>query len=834
MQKIDLKSFLPHIYIIAGFIVVAFIFSSPQFDGVLYQGDTISWKASAHEAMEWHKKTGENTFWSNSMFGGMPTYTHYVPETNNIAHPVQRGFMGIFGKPAGFLILAMLGFYMLGAAMRFNKWICAAGAVAYAFSTYNITLIEAGHETKMFALAYLPAVLGGLIYLYKGDWWRGIPLLSVSLLLFMSTGHYQIMYYSIMIILGMVIIYFINLLKEGKLKQFFVASGISLGISAIAVGCTMQLFLVTLEYNKTTMRGGESELTINHDEGKKSGGLDKEYAFRWSNEWAESFTVLIPMYYGGASQEDVGEGSETADVMSSMGVQPQAVEGFTKNLPTYRGSQPFTGGPFYFGAVIVFLFVLGLFLIKSNHKWWVIGVSALAFLMSLGYHFAGFNYFLFDTLPGFNKFRVPNMILTIPQLLFPFFAAWALNDALSEQLSKEKLWKAVKLSGIITASLCVLALIAGSMSDYKSEKDAQLVQQLTQSFGQEEPAARVVRAIQEDRASMATKSGITSIVFIALMVGLLWAYSKNKLKAQYVAFAAIALIAADLIRIDTRYLNEDNFVDEMDYEAQFEPRPVDRQIQQDPDPYYRVLDLSRNVYNNSIQSIHHKCIGGYSPAKMEIYQDMIDIHMNGRYNAEVLNMLNTKYIISPQGQGGQPVAIPNPEANGNAWFVNNIKWAETADDEILALNAHALGDTAKSGDFDSKSTAVLRSSYKNELNLNSIGKDSATSIMLTKYGLNDLEFASSNSQDGFAVFSDIYYPYGWHAYIDGEETPIYKTNYLLRGIKIPAGDHKIVFEFHPEKFIKGDRIAGVCSLLLLVLIGASVGMSLKGKKKNAA
>lgn len=837
MQSFDFKKILPHLYIILGFIVVAFMFSYPQMDDkVLFQSDYLSWEASAHEAKTWYENTGDDVMWSNSMFGGMPTYTYYVSRVSNYSFDLLFGFMDLFGKPAGFLILTMLGFYLLGAAMKFDKWLNAAGAVAYAFSTYNITLIATGHETKMWSLAFVPMVLAALIYLYRQDWWRGIPLLAVSVSMLISMAHYQVMYYAIMIMIGMVIVFFINALKEGKLKQFFLASGVSLLIAGLGLGTNMQMFLSTMEYNKTTMRGGESELTINHDKEKKSGGLDKEYAFRWSNAWGESFTVLVPLLYGGASQENVGDGSETAAAMSRLGVQPQAIDGFVANLPTYWGDQPFTGGPFYFGAIIVFLFVLGLFIIKSKHKWWVVGVSALAFVMSVGYNFPSFNYFLFDHLPAFNKFRVPNMILTIPQLLFPFFGVWALNEALKSKISGEELWKHAKLAGIITGALCILAVAVGSMNSYKSKNDDRLQQQLTQSFGSEEPAKSVVSAIREDRSSMAMKSAFKSILFIALMVGLIWAYSKKKIKATHVAIATIALVAIDLITIGARYLNEENYVDEMDYEAQFNPRPVDRQILQDPDPYYRVLDLSVNTYNNSIQSIHHKCIGGYSPAKMEIYQDMIDIHMNGRYNAEVLNMLNTKYIISPQGQNGQPVAIPNQEANGNAWFVNEIKWTETADDEILALNAHSLGDTAKHDDFNSETTAVLRTKYKDALQGYNFGKDSAASITLTKYGLMKLEYTSNNSKDGFAVFSDIYYPYGWRAFVDGEEVDIYKTDYLLRGIKIPAGEHKIEFEFHPNTFYKGDRIAFISSWLLILLIAGSAFMAYRSnsKKETAA
>lgn len=837
MASFDFKKLLPHLYIIIGFIVVAALFSYPQFDGMeLRQSDNVSWKASAKEAMDWHEEKGENTLWSNSMFGGMPTFTYYVPETNNYIAFIQTGIMNIMGKPAGFLVLAMLGFYVLMIVMGINRWLAVAGCLAYAFSTYNITLIEAGHETKMWALAYMPAVIGGLMLLYRGRWWSGIPVLGLSLALLMTTGHYQIAYYTIIIIIGMVIVYFIDALREKQLKRFFIASGIAMIVAVISVGPTMQLLMATIEYNKTTMRGGESELTLNHDQDKQTGGLDKEYAFRWSNAWGESFTVLVPMLYGGASAESLGDGSNTYEVMTDLGVPAQSAEGFAMNLPTYWGPQPFTGGPFYFGAIICFLFVLGVMIIKSRHKWWIVAVCILAFLMSLGYNFKALNYFLFDTLPGFNKFRVPNMILVIPQMLFPLLAIWALNDALNDKLSKEELWKKVKQAGIITGVLVLLLSVGGRMFfSFEGENDIRLQQQLTQSFQNEDAARQVLGAIQDDRAAMAMQSGIISLVFIALIFGLLWAYTQNKLKGQYVAFAVIVLIAIDLIRVDVRYLNEENYVYEDEYEQLFAPRQVDVQVKQmaGDDPFYRVLDLSRNTYNDAIQSVHHKAIGGYSPAKMEVYQDLIDIHMNGQtFNRQVLNMLNTRFVITTGGQqGAQPFVAPNPDANGNAWFVSEIKWVETADEEMLSMNEADPADSTNTG-FNSKETAIVRTKYKDKLEGYNIGKDSNAYVKLTRYGLNDMGYESSNTKDGFAVFSDIYYPYGWEAYIDGEQVDIIKVNYLLRGLKIPAGQHEIEFKFHPQTFYTGDKIAMVSSILLILVTVGSIAVSFR--KKNTA
>lgn len=833
MQSFDFKKLLPHLLIILGFIIIAALYSYPQLQGqVLNQHDIVSWKGMVKEGMDYHEKTGENVLWSNSMFGGMPTYTHYVPESNNYIYQIQSAITTILGKPISFLFIAMLCFYILISTLGANKIIGVIGAIAYAFSSYNVIIIGAGHETKMLAIAYLPAVIAGLLLLYRTKWWRGVPILGISLALMISTAHYQIIYYAIFIILAALIDLLFKAIKNGELKKFFIRSSIAAVIAILAVGPSMPSFLATLEYNKTTMRGGNSELTINHDASKqqnKNGGLDKDYAFRWSNGKMETFCILVPGLYGGSTSEDASEGA-TYDKLRSMGVGEQDAANVASALPLYWGDQPFLSGPVYFGAIICLLFVLGLLIIKSPHKWWVVAASAFGIMMSWGKNFEGINYLLFDVLPGLNKFRTPSMWLVIPQLLFPVLGMWALYDIIQEKISKEELWKKVKLAVIITAGISLLLGVGGSaFLDFRSDNDAQIVQQYAQSFGNNQQAAQqVMSAIYEDRADMARNSALGSAFFIILAGALLWAFTQGKIKGQHMLIGLAILVAVDLIKTDTRYLNESNYVEEDAYDAAFIPRPVDRQIMQDPDPYYRVLDLSKSTYNDAVQSYHHKTIGGYHPAKMEAYQDMIDIHMGANgFNAEVLNMLNTKYIIFG-GSGGQATASPNPDAMGNAWFVNNIKWVDNADEEILSLNAHRLGDTTTvPNEFDASTTAVIRTSFKKELGNDAIGKDSNAYVRLTKYGLNDISFESSNSQAGLAIFSDIYYPYGWKAYVDGTETPIVKANYILRAVKLPAGQHKIDFKFHPDSFYTGNTIALISSILLILITIVAIVMMFK-------
>jgi len=820
MQSFDVKKLLPHVYVLIGFLVLAFLFCYPVLEGkVLSSGDNISWQGMYQEAKAYHDSTGINPLWTNSMFGGMPLYTIGIPESNNLLGYFQAFITTVLAKPVYFFFLAMTCFYILMSVMRVERWAGVIGAIAYAY-IYNAVLVAAGHETKVFAIAYLPAVLAGLILIYRGKWLTGGALQGIALAMMVSSNHFQIMYYAFFLILFYVIGKFIITLREkGNVSKFFISSAIAAVVAAIAVGPSMGYILTTREYAKVTMRGGESELTINHDPNKKKGGLDKDYAFQWSSGVGESLTLMIPYLYGGSS----GEPSEKAPETESLtgGQYPQ--------LPLYWGGQSLgIAGPQYFGAVICFLFVLGLFVIRSPHKWWIAAMCALAIMMSWGDHFKAFNYFLFDNLPMYNKFRVPTIILSIPQLLFPLLGMWGLSEIAKGKVAGAELWKKVKMAGGITAGICVLVGLGGGMFfDYSNPAiDAQLPEQL-------------LKTLKEDRANLATKSALTSATYILLAAGLIWAFYKQKINKNFLLGGVGLLVVVDLLSVASNYLNEDNYQDASEYENVFQPRPVDQQILQDKS-YYRVLDLSRNVYNDAAQAYFHKAIGGYSPAKMEIYQDLIDmqmggVHSQGKFNAEVLNMLNAKYIIFQPPQQPQPVFQPNPTALGNAWFVNEVRWAKTADEVMQLLNAPALGDTTVVPNaFNPRTTAIIRESYQPKLANYQFGKDSAASIQLTKYGLNDLSYVSNNSRDGLAVFSDIYYPHGWEAYVDGKEVEILRANYVLRAIKIPAGQHKIEFHFRPQSFATGNTIALISSIVLLGLVLAGIYMAVKGGKEEKA
>ena len=815
MQSFDFKKFLPHVYVLLAFALISIVYCMPAFQGkVLSQGDVTSWKGMYHETETWHEKTGENPLWTNSMFGGMPTYTIGIPESSNLLGPVLKVVTTIMVKPAYFFFLAMLFFYILMLAMRVDRWLGAIGALAFAFASYNPGIIIAGHDTKMMAIAFMPGVLAGLIVLYRNNIWGGAALLGISLALLVGANHFQVDFYMLIIVGFYILCTFVSYILDKKpLADFFKASIVGLVVAIISVGPSMASILSTKEYTKMTMRGGESELTLNkkqHDLNKANGGLDKDYAFRWSNGLGETFCILVPYLYGGSSGESISKAPESEAL----------VGGQADRLPLYWGPQPFLSGPIYFGAIVCFLFVLGMMVVKSRHKWWILAASILGIMMSWGDHFPEFNYFLFDHLPMYNKFRTPTMTMIIPQFLFPMLGIWGLSEIISGKTSKDELWKHIKIAAGITAGLALLLGVGGSMFfKWTSVSDAQLPEQL-------------IPALKNDRQALAMHSGMTSAFYILAAAALLWAFVKEKIN-KTILIAGIGLLTAiDLFVVANNYLNENSYVDESDYENQFTPRPVDEEIMKDTDPYYRVLDLSKDTYNDAIQCYFHKCVGGYSPAKMEIYQDLIDMHMGGqqsqgKFNSEVMNMLNTKYIIF-NGPQKQAVYQPNPTANGNAWFVNEAKVVKTADEEMLAMKAQNLGDTTiVTNGWNSKNTAIIREGEAKQIQGYVFGKDSAASIKLAKYGLNDLSFTSNNSKNGLAVFSDIWYPYGWEATVDGKPAPIIRVNYVLRAIKVDAGKHEIKFQFRPASYLMGDKIALISSIVLIVLVLATLWMSLK-------
>lgn len=831
------KKFLPHLLIIGLFIVISCAFCYPAFQGnTLDQHDMNTWLWASKESRDYYAATGENALWANNMFAGMPqVLVDYYPETNwyhKLNNTLQFYTHGEPNNPAIFFLLAMLSFYLLSWVMRIPRWIGFIGALAFAFSSYNPIIITAGHTTKMLDIGYLPAIIAGVVLAYRGRYLQGAALAGLVLAFFFDSGHFQIIYYGAIVIGLTMVAYLIKAIWDGKIKTWLLAS-LTLGLAAtFAFMTNASRILMTQDYNPYSIRGGKSELTEN--KALQTGGLDKDYAFQWSNGVGETFCLLVPDLYGGASGQDIGTTSHFGKKLLALNVPMNYVEQMTSRAPLYWGPQPMLSGPVYFGAVICLLTVLSLLVIRSKYKWWPAGISLFFILLSLGRNFPAFNNFMFDYFPMYNKFRTPSMTLAIPSILFPAMAIWALKDIFTEKIEKEVLWKKLKTALIITGGLCIVLLVASQgFLDYKGANDEQIAQQYGQTFQNPQLGQELLTALRADRASAAASDAFRSLLFVALAGLILWAFSRGKLKKEMAIAGIGLLIAADMLPVANRYLNKSHYLDDASYAMQFQPRPVDAQIMQDKDPYYRVFDLTSSPFQDSKPSYFHKSIGGYHGAKMEIYQELIENQI-GKFNAAVLGMLNTKYLIVP-GQNGTPMAQLNPDACGNAWFVEELKWVPNADAEMKALNAPSLQtpmDTT-AGNFNPRKTAVLRDNQKADIGDVVVGKDSLAAIQLVQYGPRRLSFKSNNSKEGFAVFSDIYYPNGWTATIDSKEAKILRTNYVLRGLVVPAGKHEIAFSFDPPYFATGERLGLIGSILLtLLLLGGLLMAYRQSSDKN--
>ncbi len=811
MKQNWLKVVLPHIYAILIFVGLSFLFCSPVLEGLeLRQHDTVQWQAMSQEAREWHQKTGIGPLWTNAMFGGMPTYQIYMVIENYTYHIHTILTLGL-PKPANFFFLAMLGFYLLLSVMRFRQWINVMGAIAFGFASYNAMIIFAGHDTKMFTMAYMAPMLAGILLVYRGRYWIGGIITCISLCLMITSGHYQVVYYVLLMSIIIGIVHLIHAIRQQQIPQFVKSTGVLLIFGLLSILPSTVSLWTTSEFGKYTMRGGHSELTpvAGQESDKTAGGLDKSYAFQWSTGIYEPFTVLVPNFYGGPTQGPLSTSSKTYTTLTQLGMPAGQAEQFISGgVLRYWGPQPMVDGAIYWGAVIIFLFVLSLFIVKSYHKWWILATCILGVLLAWGDNFSVLNYFLFDHLPMYNKFRAPSQALVLPQLLVPFLACWALNDVVSGQLDKQLVLKQVKKAFYITGGLCLLFILASfGLIDFTSAKDPAKGYYLQFAGGNQQAADQLMKALIDDRASLLRVDAFRSLAIILISAGLIWAFIQQKIKAGVMLGALVALVALDEMQIDWRYLSKKNYVTPHDYSNIFAPTAVDLEIKKDPDPYYRVFNVVN--FQDALTSYHHKAVGGYSPVKLALYQDLID-HQLSKGNPRVVNMLNTKYVIFADQQG-QPGFQRNPDALGNAWFIDSLVWAKNADEEMKTLDS-----------LPTSHAAVVDQRFKSVLNDLTPGKDSSSHIRLTKYGLNQLEYQSSNSKAGLAIFSDIYYPAGWNVYIDGKKDEIVRANYLLRAVKIPAGDHKIEMKFEPRSYYLGSMITRWSSLIMVLLLAGAI------------
>ena len=789
-RKIEFKSLLPHIVALLTFVILSIFYFSPQLEGkTVAMGDLISNQGMGNEVRTYKKETGEHSYWTNAMFGGMPTYQIVNEQSSNIAQYVESVFMLGFSRPIGYFIYAMIAFYILLIALGVGPWLSILGAVAFAFSTNNLILFEAGHASKLRAIFAAPIVIAGVVKAYEKQLVSGLVLFVLGMSLSVYANHIQMTYYLGLSLMVFVLIQLYHHVRSQELARFFKTSGFLLIGLLIAIGTGASNLLTTYEYAKDTMRGEPilTESTAGLNSSSQVDGLDWDYAMSWSNGTIDIFSSFIPMAAGGGSGYMLSSSSNVAKDLRKKGVNTRkGIQG-----PMYFGALPFTSGPIYFGAVICFLVFFSFFVIPKSWRVWL-GVSiVLYFLLSMGKNMEMVNKLFFDFAPYFNKFRTPNSVLSISTILFPLAAIYGLWHA-SKIENKASLLKPLYVSaGVLSVVAILFALVPTLFTDFINPSDSAYAQR-----------GYNLEAILADRESLLKSSAFRSLILVVLSGGALFLWIKDKLSMNVVIPIIGLLILFDQFQVGMKYFSKSDFVSTREYSAYFKPRPVDDEIKRDKDIHYRVHDLTIDPFNSSNTSYHHKTIGGYHPAKLQRYQDVIDRHI-GQGNQKVLDMLNMKYAIFPDQQSNTPRVQRNPSALGNAWFIKNIEFVNTPDAEINALS-----------NFDPSITAIVNQEFQSTVKSS---YDNAGSINLTDYAPDRLTYKSTNNQNAFAVFSEVWYGpnKGWKVTVDGQAANFVRANYVLRAMEVPAGNHEIVFSFDPASVRTGNLIGLICSVLLL-------------------
>jgi hypothetical protein len=779
----NLKKITPHLMALLLFVAISFVYFSPVLEGKrLDMPDIKNWKGMSKEVVDFREATGEEALWTNSMFSGMPAYQISTQYKANLIQYIDKALMLGLPRPANMLFLYLLGFYILLLSLKVDYRLAVVGAIAFAFSSYFFIIIQAGHMTKAHAIAYVPMVVAAVLYTYRGKMFLGGVLTALTVALQLYCNHLQITYYLLLMLLLIGIVQLVKDIKAKNLVDFAKRSGVLLFAGLLASGTSLTRLSTTMEYGKDSTRG-KSELTDNLD--NKTSGLDKDYATSWSYGVAETFTLLIPNFYGGASQGELTTDSETYQAIKRAPNAKQLI----KQLPLYWGNQPFTSGPTYAGSIVIFLFILGLLFVKSQMRTWLLLATILSIMLAWGKNFMPLTDFFLDYFPAYNKFRAVSMILVIAEFTLPLLGFLALNKFLTSDKSENEKKKPLQIAFYIVGGLSLLfALLPSLFFDFVGSQDASLAK-----------SGWPVEALQSDRAGLLSADAWRSFIFIALTFGALWMFLKNKLQSKYVILIVGLLIMADMWTVNKRYLNDDHFARKRKVEIPYQVTAADQQILRDTDPNFRVFNQSVSTFNDASTSYFHKSIGGYHGAKLKRYQELIENHIS-KGNMAVLNMLNTKYFITPKGQAQQ-----NPAAMGNAWFVNTVNIVTNADAEIAALNG-----------FNPSNTAIVDTRFSNQI-INNLDNTSAN-ITLTEYKPNYLKYNSNSTIDGIAIFSEIYYDKGWNAYVDGKLSPHFRANYVLRGMQIPKGNHSIEFKFEPSIYKTGETISLASSIILLLLL----------------
>lgn len=874
----NLKEALTYLGIAVLFVVLAYAFVPDVLSGkIMNQSDTSAWRGMTHEIAEHNAANPDDkTLWTNSMFGGMPTVAMYDEFHGDWTNPLYKALM-TGARPANFLFISLIGGFLLMLAFGVDKFLAIAGAIAITFCSYNLQIIQVGHNTKMQAIAFMPWVLAGVVFTYRSalaslrkkeegtaGWKNWLPktvlgsvLFAMALSFQIKANHPQITYYLAIIIFLYAITLFIwlccNRDRRKAFAKFFTASALLLVIGGIGISTNLNKLIPTYRYAEYTMRGG-SELTPDSDTHNDE-GLDLGYATAWSYGIEETPNLLIPDFNGGASSGELkGRSSETYRLLQRAG-QP-GLDQVMKALPLYWGPQPFTAGPMYMGAITVFLFVLGLCLYKGKEKWWLAVASVIAIFLAWGNHFMWFTRLWFEYAPMYNKFRTVSTALVVLQVTLPVLGFVMLDRILKNGYPKAEVIKSTAIAFAVTAGFCFICILfPGIAGDFRGAGDAQLPEMLSD-------------ALAADRRGLLVSDAWRSLLFISLTAGLLVFISKSEKfsgkSATAITAAAICLMVLfDLWGVGKRYLNSSHFVTKRDFSGQFAERPVDRMILEDTDLDYRVLDISVNTFNDSHQSYHHRCIGGYSPAKLQRYQDLIERYLMGEINSvirtvneeqtiegtqenlpylPVVSMLNGKYIIV----GAEYPPVVNGRAFGNAWFVDSFVEADSPDDEIALIGEVDLHDTAVIGDDFSWAQEAFPAGASGSGQAGTVashdGLAESDSIVMTHYAPNELRYSYSTGSDRAVIFSEIYYPEGWTLTCipagegtSSEELPLFRADWILRGAIIPAGEGELVMRFDPQSYRTGEALSRASSItLLLLLILSAGGMAFISSRKDEA
>ncbi|RSC93824.1 YfhO family protein [Tenacibaculum singaporense] len=796
----NLKKFLPFAIAIIVFAIASVLYFNPVLSGKqIKQSDITQFIGMSKDVKEYRAEKGEEPYWLDNAFSGMPAYQVSAYYPNDFVRYIDK-VIRFLPRPADYLFLYFLSFFLLLTALKVDWKLAVLGSLSFGFSTYLIIIFGAGHNAKAHAIGYIPMVIAGVIYIFRKRYLLGFILTALAMALEIYSNHPQMTYYLGFCLLILVIVEGVEAFKSRTLPVFLKQSAILVAAMLIGIGANSTRLLAMKEYADYSTRG-KSELTINPDgtPKEKSTGLDKEYITEYSYGIAETFNLMIPRFMGGGTVEELGEDSNFYQVLEQNAGRSVAKE-YSSQVLTYWGKQPIVEAPAYIGAIVFFLFFLGIFLVKGRLKSWLVAATIFSIVLSWGKNFSIITNFFIDYIPLYNKFRAVSSIQVIAELCVPLLGILALKEFFSSENSSEEKENAVKKAFYIVGGISLLFLLFGSsLFAFEGLRDAQY-QQLPE----------LIDALIADRKSMLFNDSLRSLLLVLAVAGMLWFYLKGKLKQVPMLIVLGGLMIFDLVSIDANYVNKEDFTSARRVQKPFTATKADTEILKDKG-HYRVVNFSVSPMQDGRTSYFHNSIGGYHAAKMKRYQELFDYQI-AKNNMEVLNMLNTKYFIISDEQFQE-----NPEANGNAWFVNSLKKVSSANEEIIALDS-----------LSTKSEAVINSEDFN-LKADVFQKDSIATINLVKKDLTELIYEANTTSEQFAVFSEIYYKDGWNAYIDGESVPYYRVNYVLRGLEVPVGKHKITFKYEPAVIKTGSSVSLLCYALLLII---SIGWFVIKKKKN--